>query len=174
MSWRDSVESQRSQGRIWPVSEQACNRWWEAQKREVARRKAAKVRQWEAGEKYGRGKKPIASAKWAEAKKGKMRDKVAAYAGMGLVLALLVSLTSGCLAAIPVGLATLCCVTVRQKPPVPHGAARSGIPFTVDVHAPRIPTFDELSGRSARPPAAQPHSQPRVEEGSPHHEEATR
>ncbi len=174
MSWRDFVESQRSQGRIGPVSEQACNRWWEAQKREVARRKAAKVGQREAGETYGRGKKPIASAKLAEAKTSKTRDKVAAYAGIGLVLALLVPLTSGCLAAIPVGLATLCCVTVRQKPPAPHGEARSWIPFTVDVHAPRIPTFDELSGRSARPPAAQQHYQPRMEEGSSHHEEETR
>jgi len=174
MSWRDSVESQRSQGRMWPVSEQACNRWWEAQKREVARRKAAKVRQREAGEKYGRGKKLRASAKLAEAKKGKTRDKVAAYAGMGLVLALLVPLTSGCLAAIPVGLATLCCVTVTQKPSAPHGEARSWIPFTVAVHAPRIPTFDELSGRSARPQAEQQHYQPRVEEVSPQHEEETR
>ena len=174
MSWRDSVESQCSQGRMWPVSEKACNRWWEAQKREVTRRKAANVRQREAGAKDGGGQKPIASAKLAEAKKGKTRDKVAAYAGMGLVLALLVPLTSGCLAAIPVGLATLCCVTVRQKPPAPHGAARSWIPFTVDMHAPRIPTFDELSGRSARPQAEQQHSQPRVEEGSLHHEEETR
>jgi len=174
MSWRDSVESQRSQGRMWPVSEQACNRWWEVQKREVARRTAANVRQREAGEKYGRGKKPIASANLAEAKKGKTRDKVAAYAGMGLVLTLLVPLTSGCLAAIPVGLATLCCVTVRQKPSAPHGEARSWIPFTVAVHAPRFPTLDELSGRSARPQAAQQHSHPRVEEGSPPHEEETR
>jgi len=120
-----------------------------------------------------RGKNPIASAKLAEAKKGKTRDKVAAYAGIGLVLALLVPLTSGCLAAIPVGLATLCCVTVTQKPPAPHGEARSWIPVTVDVHAPRFPTFDELSGRSARPQAEQ-HYQPRVEEGSPPHEEEIR
>ena len=171
MSWRDFVEFQRAQGRMWPVSEKAVNRWWEAQNREVAWRTAATVRQREAGEKYGRGKKPIASASLAEAKKGKTRDTVAAYAGIGLVLALLVSLTAGCLAAIPVGLATLCCVTVTQKPPAPHGGAQSGIPLTVDVHAPRFPTVDEVSGRSTRPPAEQPHSQPRVEEGSPQHEE---
>jgi hypothetical protein len=99
---------------------------------------------------------------------------VAASAGIGLVLALLVPLTSGCLAALPVGLATLCCVTVTQKPSAPHGEARSWIPFTVDVHAPRFPTFDELSGRSARPPAEPQPSQPRVEEVSPQPEEETR
>ena len=83
-----------------------------------------------------------------------------------LLLALLV--LPGCMAAaIPVGLATLCCVTVTQKPPETHGKARSWIPFTVDVHAPRFPTFDELSGRGKRPQAEQQQPYPSRGEAVP-------
>jgi hypothetical protein len=90
-----------------------------------------------------------------------------------LTLLLALALLPGCLAALPVGLATMCCVTVTPPPPAPNGEAQSWIP-EVSVHAPAWPSWEQLSGQRARPQAEQQQPYPsRVEEVPSQHEETT-